>query len=249
MWLGWRGKDSLDVSVARIAKSDIDRRDADRSAGRVIPKPQDLALGEIKSFNLAILHIDIDNYKPLVEKLEMAQASRLLSSFLTEMTYLVKDYEGDLESYSGDRVTALFGAGQEKTTAVSNCVNCALSMITVVKYAISPFLNQKGLPSFRCAVGMDYGPTWVERIGIRNENQLALIGPTVSIAAQLQELAKANQILLGEDIYRGLSTNDQGLCSEMTATNWTWTRGEGQQKRPYRFYLFRAQWPNFPLAD
>jgi adenylate cyclase len=243
----WRGIPSIDDSSARISKFDNDRKDADSGPGRVIPKPQDIALGETKRFDLAILHVDIDNYSVLAGQMKFRGAARFLSVYLTEMTYQIKDFGGDLEGYGGDRVTALFGAGQEKAAAVKSCMDCALTMKAVVRYALSPYLNKNGLPAFKVGIGVDYGPTWIERVGVRNDSRLTLIGPTVSIASKLQDLAGPDQILIGHDVYSAMSKNYQDLCKVRVATkpsDWPFTQGD--PPKPYPFYNFDAEWTDVP---
>jgi adenylate cyclase len=241
----WNGKPTIDESIARVARFDNDRKDADSSPGRVIPRPEDIAIGETKRFELAILHVDINNYKALAGQMNFRGAARFLSVYLTEMTYQIKEFGGDLESYGGDRVTALFGAGTDKTTAVENCASCAMTMNTVVQYVISPYLNRIGLTAFRVATGMDYGGTWIERVGVRDDTRLTLVGPTVSIASQLQEMAGPNQMLVGHYFYTGMSQKRQGFCTKMTSESWNWNMGDSA-KTPYPFYDFRAVWTGYP---
>ena len=244
----WRGKPTVDESTARITRFDNERKDADSGFGRVNPRPEDIILGEIKKFDLAILHVDIDNYKTMVGQMNFRGASRFLSVYLTEMTYQVKDFGGDLESYAGDRVTAMFGAGLDKAAAVKNCVDCALTMKAVIRHAVSPYLSRNSLPAFRCAFGIDYGSTWIERVGVRNDNRLTLVGSTVSIASQLQDLAGPDQIFVGYDVYTGMPKDYQNLCKPMKWADWNWTMGD-QQKTPYPFYNFDAEWKDYPPGN
>jgi len=233
--VGWKGKTTLDDSLARIKKFDNERKEAGRTEGVVIPKTEGMKLGEAREFELAIMHIDIDNFKGITGSMKMRGIARFLSVYLTEMTYLVKEFGGDLESYSGDRVTALFGADQHKATACQNCLDCGLTMITAIQYVLSPYLTNMGLPAFKCALGMEYGETWIERVGIRGENQLTLVGHPVSIASQLQELAKPNHILLAHLFFSALSVDEQKRCTKQDPdASWKWT--SNQQVYPYYDY-------------
>jgi len=166
---------------------------------------------------------------------------------IRDRTYVAKDFGGDIESYSGDRVTALFGASDDKGKATEDCLNCGLTMLTVIQHVLSPYLTRIGLPSFKCAVGMDYGTTWIERVGIKGQNQLTLVGVTVSIASQLQELAKPNQILLGHTLYTGLSTEEQKRSTKMT-TAVAWTSRSGNTTDTYTYYEYSSFWQNYPLT-
>lgn len=244
--VGWKGKATLDDSLNRITKFDNERKDAGRAEGVVIPKPRDLILGEAREFDLAIMHIDINGFKEATGKMKMRGITRFLSIYLTEMTYLVKEFEGEIESYSGDRVTALFGAGQDKEKACQSCLDCGLTMITAVQFVLNPYLVKIGLPAFNCSVGMDYGETWIERVGIRGENQLTLVGHSVSIASQLQEISKPNHILLAHLFFTGLSLQEQKLCTRMEPdSSWRWTWNSGQA---YPYYDYTGFWPDFKVV-
>ena len=233
--MGWKGKTTLDDSLARIKKFDNERKEAGRAEGVVIPKLEDLNLGEAREFDLAIMHIDIDNFKGVSGNMKMRGIARFLSIYLTEMTYLVKEFGGDIESYTGDRVTALFGANQDRATACQNCLDCGLAMVTVIQYVFGPYLTNMGLPAFKCTIGMEFGETWIERVGIRGENQLTLVGHPVSIASQLQELAGPNHILLAHSFFSSLSAEEQKRCIKQDPpTSWKWT--SNQQAYPYYDY-------------
>lgn len=244
--MAWKGKPTLDESLGRVTKFDNERKDAERVEGQVIPEPSSLALGEAREFELAIAHIDIDNFKGLSSSMKMKGLARFLSIYLTEMTYIVKEFGGDVESYSGDRVTALFGAGKGKAQAIEDCLNCGLTMLTVIQYVLNPYLARISLPSFRCAVGMEFGETWIERVGIKGENQLTLVGYPVNVASQLQELAKPSQILLAHGFYSGLSEGEKKHCQKMEPDKtWNWTYGE--PRIPYPYYGYGGHWKDFPL--
>ena len=241
--MGWRGKEN---SLARITKFDNERKDAGRAEGTAIPKLADLALGEAREFDLAILHVDIDNFKGITGNMKMRGMMRFLSIYLTELTYVVKDFQGDIESYSGDRVTALFGAGQDKSTACQNCLDCGLTIITEVQYVLNPYLSGISLPQFKCTVGIDFGGTWIERVGIKGENQLTLVGHPVSIASQLQELASPSHLLLGHFLFSGLTAEEQKRCSKMNPDkSWGWTWNSGQI---YPYYDYSGMWSGYELT-
>ncbi len=242
--MGWKGKTTLDDSLARIKKFDNERKEAGRAEGVTIPKPEALNLGEAREFDLAIMHIDIDNFKGVTGNMKMRGIARFLSIYLTEMTYLVREFGGDVESYSGDRVTALFGAGQDKAVACQNCLDCGLSMLTVIQYVLNPYITDMGLPAFKCTIGMEFGETWIERVGIRGENQLTLVGNPVSIASQLQELAKPNHILLAHLFVSALSGDEQKWCVKQDPDkSWTWT----QNQKAYPYYDYGGFFNDYKL--
>lgn len=242
----WRRVPSLDDVKNRINQVDKDRLESDVLSGRVEPKIDNMRIGEAREFNLSVLHIDINGFKKLVSSLSNQQKLRFLNTFQTELTYIIHDYSGTTEKYVGDRVTALFGIGTSEEESVQNSIDCAITMLTEIKYVINPFLESKNLPSFSCSIGIDHGDVWVARIGMQGDNQLTLVGNAVNIASQLQELAKPNQILLGGNVYGYLLEDEQKRCREQIRPvdwDWIWIAS----KIPYRIYQYTGFWLEYPI--
>lgn len=244
--MGWKGEQSISESRERITKLDRERRTIDRKQGRVIPNLQSLKLGEAREFRLAVLHIDMVDFKKLTQGLTMLKIMRLVSIFLTELTYVAKEFDGEIEKYVGDRVTALFGVGYDDERATQRSVDCALTMHTIIKYSMNPYLREIGLPKITCSAGIDLGDVWIERVGIKGENQFTLVGHTVSIASQLEEMASSNEILIGHYVYNNLPENEKKRCiARDPPESWTWVYGGPKKKYP--FYKYTGHWTDYPL--
>lgn len=242
----WSRTPTLDDVKNRINQVDKDRLESDILSGRAEPKIENMRIGEAREFNLAVLHIDINGYKNLVSDLTNKEKLRFLNTFLTELTYIIHDYDGMTEKYVGDRVTALFGIGKDGKTAAQSCIDCALTMLTEIKYVMNPFLESIKLPKFSCSVGIDYGEVWIARIGMQGDNQLSLVGNVVNIASQLQDMANSNQILLGGNMFNELINDKQKRCSELIRPNdWTWVWS--LTKAPYKIYSYTGFWVGYPL--
>lgn len=243
----WNGQATIEDSSSRIRKIDAERRVVDSKTGRVEPDITTMALGEAREFELAVLHIDVNGFKNLVRGLPNDKKLRWMSIFLTEMTQLVNDYDGLIDRYVGDQVTALFGIGKASNVACNNCLDCALTMQTVIKYAMNPYLQSIGLPAFTCSVGMDFGDVWMARVGTRGDNQFTLVGNAVLIAAEVLEYAGDGQIFLGELLYDEITEQSRSLCREQTNVNFTWDRVFVNGRRKYKFFHYYARWGQFSL--
>lgn len=243
--MGWKGQKSIDESRERIVQLDRKRRVVDRKQGRTIPKLENMDIGEAREFTLATLHIDIQGFKEKTRDLTMTQNSRFLSIFLTEMTRIVTEFDGEVEKYVGDHVTALFGVGYDQQRAAMNSINCGLTMLTIIKYVMGPYLSNINLPTFGCRVGIDSGSIWLERMGIRGANEFILVGNSVSIASQLEELAGENEILLGHNIYQNLSEEEKKHCHiKEPDDSWNWQYSSGKK---YPYYRYSGNWKDYPI--
>ncbi len=202
---------TIPVAKNRIRQYDQDRRFDDTSSGRVIPKIGDLGLGEARELGLAVMHVDMNNFKGLTKDLSNEQKLRLLNIYLSELTYIIRDHGGSVEKYVGDGITSLFGAGKDGKTAVLDAAKCALTILTEIYYAMNEYLKSIDLPTFSCSIGMDYGRIWVARTGVKGMNQLTLVGNEVSIAKQLEEFSGDHQIFLGHNVYSKLLSGIQSF--------------------------------------
>ena len=223
----------------RIRQLDCDRRFGDVASGRVEPNIDDMALGEAKKFNIAVMHVDMDHFTEITGDLSNADKLRLLNIYLSDLTAVIRDHDGFIEKYVGDGITALFGAGKGGSEAVKNAIECAMTIQAEIEHAMGKYLRQIGLPSFTCSIGMDYGATWVARVGVRGSNQLTLVGNEVIIAKDLEELAGDGETLVGASIYSELSQKRQEYCERQPQSeDFSWELND----KPYPYYKYLGQW-------
>ena len=241
----WNGKSTLNDSYRRVKESDQSRVGIEQRTGKVLPDINQMRIGEAREFNLAVLHIDVVGYASLMSHLTDRGKLRFMNSFLSEMGNTVREHSGRVEKFVGDKVTAVFGIGETAELGCKHCLDCALTMLTKIKYSINPYFQTIDMPFFSCSVGMDFGTTWIARTGIHNLTQFSLVGNTVNIASKLEEAALGNQIFLGSNLYGNLSQDRKKYCEEIVIPNWNWTIKKG--KVTYQAYKYLSYWKGYPL--
>ncbi len=240
----WNNNNTIIEAKNRVKQFDCDREFDDITSGKTIPKIDDMRLGEAKEFGLVVMHIDMNNFKKLTGNLSNDEKLRFLNIYLSELTYVIRDYDGFIEKYVGDGITALFGVGISKEKAISNAIDCGLTILTEINYAINAYLDSIKLPRFSCSIGLDYGNIWVARVGVQGMNQLTLVGNEVSIAKQLEEFAGEHQIFLGDSVYSELSQMEQSYCTmQNNRDDFEWVDIATNKK--YRFYHYSAHWNGY----
>jgi adenylate cyclase len=248
--MSWQGEKSIQQSKERISKIDKERQKIDTRIGRVEPNIDNVPLGGAIEFDLAVLHIDINSFKRTVRNLDNDNYLRLASVFLTEITQLVKDFGGNIDRFVGDQVTALFGIGISQKLACQRAAECALTMQTIIRYVINPYLSSVNLPIFTCSVSIDFGEVWMARIGIKNNNEFTLIGATVLIAAELLDYAKeknTRHVVMGEQVYDNLPEEWRRNSREVVVPSSSWTIGPEGVRRKYKSYEFNAHFTDYPI--
>ena len=241
----WNGESTLDDSYQRIKDSDESRAGIEPKAGKVFPDIDQMKIGEAREFNLAVLHIDVVGYTDLMSRLTDHGKLRFMNSFLSEMGNTVREYSGRVEKFVGDKVTAVFGIGETDESGCKHCLDCALTMLTKIKYSMNLYFQTIDMPSFSCSVGMDFGTTWIARTGIHNLTQFSLVGNTVNIASELEEAALDNQIFLGSDLYDNLSQDEKKHCKKISIPKWKWVWSK--ENNPYHTYRYSAHWKGYSL--
>jgi len=155
--------------------------------------------------HMIVLYVDLSGSTSMTLELPAKKIATIFGTFLAEMAYVIQQHNGFVLKFVGDAVIGYFIAENNALLAADAAVNCAKSMISIVEKGINPILNQYDYPDLQCKIGMDYGDNIVVRYGtVSKELHVDLLGPGMSIAAKIQNLAKPNQILIGKDVYTKL---------------------------------------------
>ena len=146
---------------------------------------------------VTILFSDIVGFTQLSNTLRSRRVAELLNQYLETMTHAIFNNGGTVDKFMGDAVLALFGAPEEMSPneQVKRAIAAARQM-----YKDLETLNQKwaeqgiGPVKFRC--GIHQGTAVVGMFGSAERSDYTAIGPSVNIAARIQEAATAETILV-----------------------------------------------------
>ena len=189
--------------------------------------------------NMIVLYVDLVGSTKMTLELPEEKLAIIISSFAQEMASVIKQFDGYILKFVGDAVIGYFVVQDNSLRIADNAVNCAKAMITVIEKGINPILNQYDYPDLMVKIGLDYGQNIVIRYGSDKEkSQVDLIGPPMNIAAKIQNLAKPDQILIGDDVYVRLHPSIQKLfeCANWKNNEWSYrSRVTGQIYQVYEF--------------
>jgi class 3 adenylate cyclase len=196
--------DTLETDIKTIFGSTWNVRD-----GQVVPETEDIALanGAVK-LDAVILYTDLANSTKLARAFPRSVAAKIVRAFLSSMTRLVKEHDGAVRSFDGDRVMGVFVGGSKNT----NAAKCALKMnYTVLKIlkpraeAKFPSLKQKGFRIAHCVGVARSENIYVVRGGVRGSNDLVFVGSAPNIAAKLSEVRNSPyNTYITWDVYNNL---------------------------------------------
>ncbi|MFB5628171.1 MAG: adenylate/guanylate cyclase domain-containing protein [Nitrosarchaeum sp.] len=198
-----------------------------------------------RQVNMAVLYVDLVGSTSMSIELPPDKLSVLISSFSQEMAYVINAHNGYVLKFVGDAVIGYFVEDKMSLfQIVDSVVGCAESMIKVVKQGINPILMEKvGLSKISVKIGIDFGKNVVVRYGADEKMAYVdLLGPTMNVASKIQNMAKPNQILVGQEIYNKLHPDIQDFFLDVTDdfTN-NWQHGSKNSTDVYRVYRYKYE--------
>jgi adenylate cyclase len=207
---------------------------------------------------LVILHVDLVGSTQLSMTLPLDRLTTIVQTFTQEMSVMISLYGGYVLKYIGDAVLAFFTIDsvassdedqqlqlRQQYLPCINAINCAMSMIKVIREGIDPILNQYDYPEMAIRVGIDIGKSAVIQYGwnlrmldntVVKEPHLDILGHTVNVAVKMTRLAKPNSFVIGQFVYDTLDDNQKSTFEEVSTRNNTWNYTNEKTGSLYRVY-------------
>lgn len=193
---------------------------------------QEFLLNHVSSkIPLVILYADLVGSTNMSMTLPIDKLVTIIRAFTFEMSSVVYSHNGFVLKYVGDAIIAFFPASYNKLLACDKAVQCARSMITVIKNGINPILNQYDYPELSIKIGMDEGENVIVQYGDDKSSQIDILGYCMSIAAKITSLSGPNKISIGQDVYNMLHPSIKAKFKEVkfSVDEWKYTdRHTGQ---------------------
>ncbi|QUC65437.1 adenylate/guanylate cyclase domain-containing protein [Nitrosopumilus sp. K4] len=189
--------------------------------------------------DMVVLYVDLVGSTTMTLELPEEKLAIIISSFSQEMASVINLHNGYVLKFVGDAVIGYFVAKDNPLMAADNAVTCAKSMLTVIQKGINPILNQYDYPDLMAKIGLDFGQSIVVRYGSNPDaSHVDLMGPVMNIASKIQSMAKTNQILIGEDVYKKLHPSTQKNFKQVVWKNNEWKYRSRITGEIYKVYEF-----------
>lgn len=148
---------------------------------------------------MTVLFADIRDFSRLTDTLEPEEVFPLLNGFLSEMIKLTHRFEGTLNKIIGDGLLIFFGDPVPMVDHAERAVRMAIEMQRKA-HRLGPEWLQYG-HVLGIGIGINTGYMTVGNIGSDIHKDYTVIGKQVNVAARLESLAKAGQILISQRTY------------------------------------------------
>jgi adenylate cyclase len=171
--------------------------------GNVVPATEDIVLRDgAVNIDATYLYADLAKSSVLGQKINNEVAAKIIRSYLNAATRILKNYGGEIRSFDGDRVLAIFIGDSKNTKAARS----ALALNWAVQEVLRPkfearWSNLSNTWTANHGVGIDTGEAMLVRGGVRNHNDLISIGAAPNVAAKLSELRATPDIYITKAVY------------------------------------------------
>ena len=162
--------------------------------------------------NVTVLLADIRNFSGYCETRPPEESTAVLHAFFSMATSVVEAHGGQIESFQGDAVLALWGNNGLPNNP-ERALEAALAMLASSRELLPP-PQPDDLAPLELGIGLETGIAIVGSFGLARRRTHLAIGHTVTTAARLQDMTGelAHPILIGEGMAACLS--DQALESQ-----------------------------------
>lgn len=197
--LWWRERMRARQLRARLADAQLHLQRLERSFAGFAP-PQivdriiatgDASIGEKKE--VTVLFADLAGFTQLSERVEPAVLVGIVNGYFERMNRVVAEHRGYVAALLGDGLLAFFGALDANPWQSDDAAHAALG----IRAELADYnrkLAHDGLPAISLGVGLHRGVGVAGVVGSRELSTFSVVGPTVNIAARVQDLTRAHGV-------------------------------------------------------
>jgi adenylate cyclase len=204
-----------------------------------VKRGQEFLLNHVNSkVELVIMYIDLVGSTKMSMTLPVEQLVTIIRAFTHEISSVVESYNGYVLKYVGDAIISFFPCGFNKYLISDKSVQCAKSMINVIKNGINPILTQHDYPELSVKIGIDEGEDVVVQYGYDKSSLIDILGYSMNVAAKITSLTAANKISVGNVVYKLLHPTIQSKF-ELLSVDQGWKYVDRETGELYKVFTMR----------
>lgn len=151
----------------------------------------------LESLNATILFCDLSGFTRFCESSTPEEVGKVLNLYLGAMTELVFQHGGTVDKYIGDAIMCIFGAPFATDADALNAVRCAIDMRNTFDEMMARGDAGERGKDLKVHIGVNTGDVVAGTVGSSLRMEYTALGDTVNIAARLEGIASAGQIVIG----------------------------------------------------
>ena len=202
-----------------------------------LKRGQEFLLNHINSkISLVVMYVDLVDSTEMRRDLPIDKLVTVIRAFTHELSSVIENYDGLILKYVGDGIISFFPSGFNKYLACDKAVQCAKSMIDIIKNGINPILSKCDYPTLSIKIGIDEGENAIVQYGYDKSSMIDIVGYSMNIAAKITALTNKNKISVGEDIYKLLHPTIPSEFHELILHTNEWKYTNRTTNKTYKVY-------------
>lgn len=191
----------LEIAEKRKMQEIFSRYTSPDLMENILKSPEKIDLGGVNK-NAAILFSDIVGFTAFSAKLPPHEVVGMMNEYLSRMTEVIFDYQGEIDKFIGDAIMARFGVLSDMPYPSRNAVEAACAMFDELDKLRSEWAA-RGLDNFNMRIGIATGTVLAGNIGSTRRQEFTVMGTTVNLASRLESLNKelGTRILVDEETF------------------------------------------------
>lgn len=225
-------RDDLESRVEEIFGDTWDERD-----GYVVPDYDSLTLqNDAVLLDATVLYADMAESTLLVDSHHHRFAAEIYKAFLHCAAKVIRDQEGEVTAYDGDRVMAVFIGEDKDDRAVVAALKINNARIEIINPALQA-QYPKSQYTLRHKVGIDTSSLLVARTGVRGANDLVWVGRAANHAAKLCTFSADYPTRITKEVYANLSNRTKYSNNKLM-----WEKFENNKNFARTYYRSSYHW-------
>lgn len=224
-------KDELEKHVSAIYKAKWDERD-----GNVAPDDDSLTLGnDAVKLKATVLYADLADSTKLVDGHAAFFSAEMYKTFLHCAAKIIREEDGVITAYDGDRIMAVYIGDTKNTRAVRSAMKIQFAVLHIINPAQQAFYTKSDF-TMKHVVGVDTSELFVAKTGVRGANDLVWVGRAANYAAKLSSLPDSYATYITKEVY-DVMTDDVKTSNDSRAM-WEAVRWNSFDDR----IIYRSNW-------
>ncbi|PKM21625.1 MAG: adenylate cyclase [Gammaproteobacteria bacterium HGW-Gammaproteobacteria-14] len=170
---------------------------------------------ETRRKKLTVFFSDIKGFSAMSEELPLDTLTKMLNTYLSEMTKIASRHGGTVDKFIGDAVMVFFGDPSSKGSKedATACVAMAIDMQKQMKLLRQRWTREGITHKLEIRIGINTGYCTVGNFGTDTRLDYTILGTDVNLASRLESACKPGHILISETTHE--LVKDRILCRAM----------------------------------
>ena len=187
----------VEIEERRVIKDMFSRYLSQEVVASLMEAPDQVKPGGSTKFS-TVFFCDIRGYTSFSEGQAPEYIVEVLNAYFQEAVEIVVEHKGYIDKFIGDCIMAAWGIPlDDPEQDALNAVSCAVEIQKLVKSSKRKFFRGRA-ERLQVGIGMHSGPLIAGNLGSDRRMEYTVIGDTVNVAARLEGVSGAGEIIITE---------------------------------------------------